>query len=138
MPSSSTPTTSAPWCAGPVVPVNVFYGNPSRCLDIAGNEQETCDILLAENVASFNYRYNETVEEGMVYDAFATSLRAIDVIKACHCLEYQSCEHDGWATSTAKVIVAAIEGAASRALPGYDDAPWEIKAKEGVVLSADS
>ena len=68
----------------------------------------------------------------MVYDAFATSLRPIDVIKACHCQEYQSCEHDGWETSTAKAIVDAIEGAASRALPGYDDAPWEIKAKQEV------
>lgn len=113
--------------------VNVFYGNPSRRLDIAGNEQEICDILLAENIASFNYRYQEAVEESMVYDAFATSLRPIDVIKACHCLAYQSCEHDGWETSTAKAIVTAIEGAASRALPGYDDAPWEIKAKPEVV-----
>lgn len=114
------------------VRVNVFYGTPSRRLDIAGNEQEACDILLAENVVSFNYRYDETVEATMVYDAFATSLRAIDVIKACHCLEYQSCEHPQWETSTAKAIVTAIEDASTRALPGYDDAPWEIKAKQGV------
>lgn len=113
--------------------VSVFYGNPSCRLHIAGNEQETCDILLAENVASYNYRYKETVEEQMVYDPCATSLRPIDVIKACHCLEYQSCEHDGWEASTAKAILSSIEGAASRALPGYDDAPWEIKAKQEVV-----
>lgn len=112
--------------------VNVYHGNPSRRLDIPGNEQETCDILLAENVASFNYRYRETVEEGMVYDAFATSLRPIDVIKACHCLVYQSCERAEWETSTAKAIVKAIEDAASCALPGYDDAPWEIKPKSEV------
>jgi hypothetical protein len=110
--------------------VSVYHSNPSRRLDIAGNEKETCDILLTENVKSFNYRYDETVEEQMVYDAFATSLRPIDVIKACHCLEYQSCEHPQWESSTAKAIVTAIEGAATRALPGYDDAPWEIKAKE--------
>lgn len=109
--------------------VSVYHSNPSRRLDIAGNEQETCDILLVENVASFNYRYKETVEEAMVYDTFATSLRPIDVIKACHCLEYQSCEHPQWESSTAKAIVNAIVDAASRALPGYDDAPWEIRAK---------
>lgn len=112
--------------------VSVYYGNPSRRLDIPGNEQETCDILLAENIASFNYRYKVTVDDRMVYDAFVTSLRPIDVIKACDCLEYQSCEHDGWETSTAKAIVDAIKGAACRALPGYDDAPWEIKAKKEV------
>ena len=112
--------------------VNVFYGSPPRRLDIAGSEQEICDILLAENIASYNFRYKESVQEKMVYDAFATSLRPIDVIKACHCLEYQSCEHDDWESSTAKAIVTAIAGAASRALPGYDDAPWEIKAKQEV------
>lgn len=48
--------------------VSVYHGDPTQRLDIAGNEQEICDILLTENVAS-------------------------------------------------------------RALPGYDDAPWEIKAK---------
>jgi len=110
--------------------VCVYYGNPSRRLDIPGNEQEACDILLAENVKSVNYRYKEPVEDSMVYDAFATSLRPIDVIKACHCLDYQSCEHDGWETSTAKAIVAAIEGAATRALPGYDEAPWCIADRE--------
>ncbi len=115
--------------------VSVYYRNPSRRLDIPGNEQQACDILLAENVASFNYRYNESVEQTMVYDAFATSLRPIDVIKACHCLEYQSCEHDGWETSRAKAIVGAIEGEASRALPGYDEAQWEIKAKHDVKSS---
>lgn len=109
--------------------VSAYHGNPKRRLDIAGSEQETCDILLTENVVSYNYRYDETVEEQMVYDPCAISLRPIDVIKACHCLEYQSCEHPEWETSTAKAIVTAIEGAASRALPGYDDAPWEIKAK---------
>jgi hypothetical protein len=112
--------------------VCVYYGNPSRRLDIPGNEQEACDILLAENVKSYNYRYDETIEETMVYDAFATSLRPIDVIKACHCLEYQSCEHPEWESSTAKAIVTAIEGTATRALPGYDDAPWEIKVKQEV------
>ena len=110
--------------------VCVYHGNPTRRLDIAGNEQETCDILLAENITSYNYRYNETVEEQMVYDPCATSLRPIDVIKACHCLEYQSCEHPEWEGSTTKAIVTAIEAGATRALPGYDDAPWEIKGKE--------
>lgn len=112
--------------------VSAFYGNPSRRLDIPGNEQQACDILLAENVASFNYRYKEAVEQTMVYDAFATSLRPIDVIKACHCLEYQSCEHSEWEVSTARSIVKAIVDAASRALPGYDDASWEIKVKQEV------
>lgn len=109
--------------------ISVYYGNPPRRLAIAGNEQETCDLLLAENTRSFNYRYGETVDETMVYDAFATSLRPIDVLKACDCLAYQSCEHDGWETSTAKVIVSAIKEAAIRELPGYDEAPWEIRVK---------
>jgi len=112
--------------------VSVYCGTPSRHLDIPGNEQEICDLLLGENVTSFNYRYRQSVEDRMIYDAFATSLRPIDVIKACHCLEYQSCEHDGWEASTAKAIVEAVEAAAIRALPGYEAAAWEIKATQEV------
>lgn len=112
--------------------VSVYYSNPTRSLK-AGQEQEMAEILLAENVKSVNYRYNETAEpEAIVYDAFATILKPVEVIKACQCLEYQSCEHDGWDDSVAKKILDTITDAAIRNLPGYDAAPWEIRAKVGV------
>ena len=110
--------------------VAVQYGNPTRSLR-AGQEQEMAEILLAENVKSVNYRYKEdTPVDPIVYDAFATDLRAIDVIKACQCLDYQSCEHPGWETSTAKKILDTIQRDAVTHLPGYDKAPWCIADRE--------
>lgn len=48
----------------------------------------------------------------------------IQVIKACDCLDYQSCEHREWATSEAKAYVDALRQHAWSSLPGYDDAAW--------------
>ncbi len=110
--------------------VSVYYSNPARSLK-AGQEQEIAEILLAENVKSVNYRYKEeTPVDTIVYDAFATDLHAIDVIKACQCLEYQSCEHPGWDDSLAKKILDIIQRDAVRHLPGYDKAPWSIPDRE--------
>lgn len=107
--------------------VKSYHGNPSSGWAIAGREQETVELLYKENVKSYNHRYNE--DEGpykIVYNPFATDLTPVQVIKACHCLGYQSCEHDGWEDSDAKAILDDIEAAAVRALPGYEDAEWEI------------
>lgn len=49
---------------------------------------------------------------------------ALQVLKACKCLEYQSCEHPSYVSSTAYSALQAIMNAATSALPGYDDAEW--------------
>ncbi len=53
-------------------------------------------------------------------------LTPVEVLKACSCYEYQSCEHDGWERSEAFRLIEAIRHAAIAALPGYEDADWEI------------
>lgn len=53
----------------------------------------------------------------------------VETLSILACYEYQSCEHDGWAESEAKRFCEALQGAAIRALPGYDDAPWEWPGK---------
>lgn len=54
------------------------------------------------------------------------SLTPVQVIKACDCLEYQSCEHPEWEQSEACKLLKAIREAAIGALPGYSEAEWEI------------
>lgn len=54
------------------------------------------------------------------------SPRAVVILKALACLEYQSCDWTGWEESLPNRIVRRIRGAAINALPGYDDAPWDI------------
>ena len=49
---------------------------------------------------------------------------AVQVIKACNCLDYQSCEHDGWEASEAKSFLDSLISAACHRLPGYDAAEW--------------
>ena len=48
----------------------------------------------------------------------------VRVIKAVQCYSYQSCEHDGWATSTASKWMDALTAEAIRSLRGYSAAPW--------------
>ena len=115
------------YSSNPVHHVTMGNMGPFR---IPGSEDELVNILHAENIKSVNYRYGETDEPAkIVYDAFATRLSAVECIKACHCLDYQSCEHDGWDASFAKAAVDAILEAATRELPGYDAAAWEVKEK---------
>lgn len=88
-------------------------------------------VLFAENVRSVNTRYGEHESaHGFVYrPAAAVGLRAlspVQVIKACHCLAYQSNETDDWEATEAKAILDAIERAAIYQLPGYDRAKWAL------------
>lgn len=53
-------------------------------------------------------------------------LSAVGVIKACHCLEYQSCEHPEWQSSEAKRLLTDISNTAIGRLPGYEAAAWHI------------
>lgn len=107
--------------------VIAHYGNPTRSLVFGAAEREAVELLYAENLKSVNYRYKEeTAPEAAVYLADAPDLSAVEVIKACRCLEYQSCEHPEWEASTAKRLLAVIINAAITKLPGYDAAGWSI------------
>jgi len=93
--------------------------------------------LAAECFASVRYRYPagplpgpNAASDGPVVcsDRLSTYARLspVAVLKACSCYEYQSCEHPGWETSEAKRLIDSITQAAIAALPGYQDAAWEI------------
>lgn len=95
-------------------------------------------MLWVENTKSVAYRYSDhpdfpefsDVAEAETYgfNAYsARSLTAVEVLKAINCLEYQSCEHPGWQTSTARVFLDEMRSEAINHLPGYDAAPWEWK-----------
>jgi hypothetical protein len=98
---------------------------------IAGDEDRVAQVLYAENVRSVAHRYRDFTPDDRPFvfrferDA-VLELSPIAVVKACHCLAYQSCEHDEWGTSEAKRIVDAIEARAVRLVPGYDAARWEL------------
>lgn len=53
-------------------------------------------------------------------------LTAVEVLKACDCYDYQSCETDDYHETTAAKLVDRIRKSAIGKLPGYEDAPWGI------------
>lgn len=99
-----------------------------------GREQALAALLYAANVESVNYRYNETDETlGFNYRRVdITRLAAVDILKLCNGLEYQSCEHPGYDDSQARELLIAIKETAIRELPGYDDAPWGLHENESI------
>jgi hypothetical protein len=99
------------------------------------------NILYCENVRSVQSRYSDcghddlpgpiskpemlTVTTRDVFELGSGTLRPLDILKMCDCLEYQSCETDDYRETPAFKLLDRIRGAAIHALPGYDDAPWD-------------
>ena len=88
--------------------------------------------LYEENCRSVDYRYTEVNERSYRFTSRpeAARLSPVQVLKACDCLEYQSCEHPGWTDSRAVDILYRIRGTAIRLLPGYEQAAWTLNKAE--------
>lgn len=95
---------------------------------------QTGRMLLAENCKSVAARYSnmkDAAETELAAYRFAYDPKprsAVQIIKACDCLAYQSSEHDGWKDSAAKRFLDEVRERAISKLPGYDGAEWEIAA----------
>lgn len=95
--------------------------------NISGNTaQEVAATLYAANAKSVASRYRETPEDSFEFDLMASIKNAapVAILKSVDCLEYQSCDDDGWEHCKAFELCAAIRRAAIRQLPGYEDASW--------------
>lgn len=84
--------------------------------------------LYRENARSVHARYGGEMpyaDCGTPIPSFAwLRFDPVQVIKACHCLAYQSCETDDWEETEAAAILRAIESAYVRRLIGYEEAEW--------------
>lgn len=107
--------------------VSASYGNPTRSIAVAGNEQAIAELLLAENTRSVNYRYKESDPVAPINFIFENSFNVVGILKACTCLQYQSCETDDYETTAAYALLRAIREQAVTELPGYTDADWAIR-----------
>ncbi len=117
-----------------------WYHNGARH-ELACNDYEraaeVANMLLCENMRSVSHRYphesSATLpgpKSGVApftsrspftsFDAFEPA----QVLKAIHCLEYQSCEHDEWRESESFAFLQALSGRACRSMIGYEDAEW--------------
>jgi len=80
--------------------------------------QHAASVLYAQNVRSVNARYRENEPDREIhFTRINTShLTPADIVKACDCLSYQSCETDDWEMTEAYVILDAIRTRAVREL----------------------
>lgn len=84
-------------------------------------------ILIDANTKSVNTRYNKSTPPAEYkFHRYHRTLTPVEVIKACDCLNYQSCEFDGWEQTKAYRIVQSIREGAIDQIPGMNDAAWEI------------
>ena len=89
-------------------------------------------ILKTENVASVNYRYNES-KQATPYRYSGSGITPYlggkiipwgQVLKTVRCYEYQSCEHPEWNGSLAKAICEAITQKVCARIADECDAEW--------------
>lgn len=99
---------------------------------------EVANMLWRENIASVSARYpNESsgmlpgpIDERFTIDpvdikpSMFAGYEVAQVLKACDCYEYQSCEHEGWKDSESKSFIDSLRSAAWHSLPGYEKAEW--------------
>jgi len=102
--------------------------------------QRVGQMLWDENVQSVRSRYPDCkfngdlpgpIGEDYIYGehrAIFGDLEPVAIFKAINCLDYQSCEHDGWKDSEAFAYLDSLRHAVICSLPGYDSAPWEVAA----------
>jgi hypothetical protein len=108
---------------------------------------EVANMLYLENIRSVSHRYPGDKSSATLPGTSGGSpitardfigspdIDPVQVLKAIHCLDYQSCEHPGWEASEAHAFLASLSKAAVCVLPGYEAANWgapETKAAETV------
>lgn len=89
-------------------------------------------LLFEFNCLSVEARYDEHVPRDyrFTHRPEAARLSPVQILKACDCLEYQSCELSDWANTDARMLLDRIRSCAVHSLPGYDDAEWCMREVE--------
>ena len=114
-----------------------YVKNTYRGSDLTHEINRTAKLLWKENHKSVNFRYNGKtrtpnikLKEFDYYQDLLTNFSKIEVYKLVQCYDYQTCEHDTYKKSKAKMIVnnLLIDLADDIIcnLPEYDTAKWGL------------
>jgi len=97
---------------------------------------EVAKVLLKENVKSVNFRYGDKNRSRFSKKQVAPdkTLSIAGLVKAIHCWEYQTCEHDGHEKSKAWVMMQQLQTAILSQIfythqpyaKEYEDAKWGL------------
>lgn len=105
-----------------------FYWKAQRYVFNHDTAHFLAGVLYSENVRSVNHRYNErTRRQGFNYKRVSIiHLEAEDIIGACDCLRYQSCETSNYDRTLARAATNAIREAAVNMLVD-GSRTWELR-----------
>jgi len=115
--------------------LSAFYADSGYGSTIFEDEyNKTFTMLDKANAESIKARYGDKLGDTLHGDApnyfraseMAARLGPAAIIKACHCLQYQSCEIERWEGTPAHRRLVTIEHQAASMLPEYKAADWEL------------
>lgn len=118
------------WRSGPALNELPRDATPEECRRVA-------QMLWDANIHGVNCRYPDS-EEGLPGPNEDYIIRAedfrdrhwrqpfdpIQVLKACQCYAYQTCEDPEWEKTEAYMFIKALKEVATNCLPGYEDCKW--------------
>lgn len=94
-----------------------------------GHLQEIGQKLVDENFRSVNFRYshhNDPEEPFTFRHIMLRDYSPIEIIAACDCYDYQTCETSDWQETEAWAIMHALRERAISLLKDAADTPWAI------------
>jgi len=114
------------------IPTGHGRGESLSCSD----PELVADILHHANASAVAERYAERFGDPVPFEfppfeCVRELPEAVAILKACACFDYQSSDWSGYDGSAAALMIDELRVAAIRELPGYDEAPWELRPPRG-------
>jgi hypothetical protein len=107
-------------------PVHYFHAGET----VEFKPQQVADLLRDANDKAYKEYYGRKARGAGKFDLrnvrTLPPFSALQMIKACMCLDYQCSDWSGWDTSEAKVALERIKEMSIMALPGWEGADWDI------------
>lgn len=94
---------------------SVMHRYPSRTGESSNCSDKKLPGPIGEDFETFKYEPPNPVRN---------LINPLQVISSCRCLDYQSCEHEGWRSSLACRVLESIEAHAVEKIPGYRETKW--------------
>jgi len=107
------------------IPFSWSHENEGHQLTVSTKDM-VGSMLWRENHMSVNARYDENTDTPAYRFERTQEFSPVQMLKAIDCYEYQSCEHDGWETSSARAFCDELRAVLIHSLPGYEQAEWGL------------